>query len=229
MEEYFGYEIMYQMNITDVDDKVSDRARAAGPHPPIHSSIPYPAAMVDTTDHWIVCTAGRPLLPTSPCHLPFPYPAFTSHSAPHPAPPPALTPPTSVFVCPPQIILRARQNHLFDRYAATTVPNFTAATVEELERILNAFVVDKLLPRGSGDAPAAAAAPWKTVQELPNLAALLRDNAKFKMNYDAAVRIRSSGSGISGSRDLGISHRVMGRVEASAERFFLRTAAFHSR
>ena len=27
MEDYFGYEIMYQMNITDIDDKIILRAR----------------------------------------------------------------------------------------------------------------------------------------------------------------------------------------------------------
>ena len=65
---------------------------------------------------------------------------------------------------------------------------FTATTLQELEGIFARFVADKLLP---GDA---SNATWAAVQALPTLATLLRDNAKFKMNYDAAVRIRSSGS-----------------------------------
>jgi len=64
--------------------------------------------------------------------------------------------------------------------------NFTADTLKELEGIFVAFVADKLLPKDATEA--AKAAPWAAVQQLPNLVTLLRDNAKFKMHHEAAVR-----------------------------------------
>ena len=87
---------------------------------------------------------------------------------------------------PRQIILRARQNHLQEKYAAKVRENFTADTLKELEGIFVAFVADKLLPKDATEA--AKAAPWGAVQQLPNLGTLLRDNAKFKMHHEAAVR-----------------------------------------
>jgi len=71
--------------------------------------------------------------------------------------------------------------------------NFTADTLKELEGIFAAFVADKLLPKDAPDA--AKAAPWAAVQQLPNLGTLLRDNAKFKMHHEAAVRRRPAATG----------------------------------
>jgi hypothetical protein len=54
--------------------------------------------------------------------------------------------------------------------------------------VLAAFVRDKLLPKAApvpADAPAAAT--WAAVEAQPTLPTLLRDNAKYKMNYEAAV------------------------------------------
>lgn len=117
MEEYFNYDVLYQMNITDIDDKVR-----------------------------------------------FFFSSFL----------------WSNFA---QIIVRARQNYLFDAHVAAN-PQVTAEIASELESLWTAFVEARLgVPKGTDYASHVAT---------PAFADRLKTDAKLKMNFDTAEALSAA-------------------------------------